>query len=637
MVRSNEIFIFDFDSTFIQVETLDVLAEVSLANYPESEKTACLKQITEITLQAMAGRYGYEESLRDRVGLLKLTVSHLQQTIDILKHKITPSFARNKSFFKKNADRIFIFSGAFIEIIWPIVQPFGLKREQVFGNRLIYDFEQNILGYDQQGVLAQNQGKVKLAQQLHLRDTAINKVIIIGDGYTDYEVKEAGIAGAFFAFTENITRESVVEKADAVIPTLEGLFLSCNLPFTVSPKKVLLLENIHSQVVEYFKQSGYEVTHVDSSLAGAALKKALEGVHIVGIRSKTELKSDLLSQCPSLEAIGAFCIGTNQIDLHSCSEQGIAVFNAPFSNTRSVVELALSEIILLVRRAAGANHQLREGNWRKSSQNAHEVRGKTLGIIGYGNIGSQLSILAEALGMQVLFYDIEDKLPLGNTKACPSLAALLTASDVVTVHVDGRKENTHLINQAAFDSMKNGVIFLNLSRGSVVDYSALEHAISTGKIAGLGIDVFPEEPSEAKSTFSTPLMRLDNAIITPHIGGSTEEAQLNIGEYVSKNLHAYAQAGTSSGSVNFPQLSLPSINSPIRIVHIHKNVPGILAQINRLFAEYDSNIEGQFLKTNPQIGYVITDLDRTIEDHLQEKLSAIPHTIKVKILNKPTF
>lgn len=622
-------YIFDFDSTFIQVESLDILAEIGLANHPEKELR--LSTLRDITNRAMEGHLSYAESLRERFPLLNLTTLHLQQAIEILKQKISPSFARNRAFFKKNAQNIYIFSGAFIEILLPILHSFGLKRENIYGNRLLYDFEGNILGYDQYHILAQDQGKVKLAHQLKLK----GETIIIGDGYTDYEVKAAGLANTFIAFTENIQRDSVIQQADAVINELEGLFLTCNIPYShqTEHKKVLLLENIHPDVARYFKNLGYEVESHQHALPIEKLKKSLEGVCILGIRSKTEVTSELIENS-NLEAIGAFCIGTNQIDLAACSLQGIAAFNAPFSNTRSVVELAVGEIILLLRRAACMSNQLLKGIWHKSSHGAHEVRGKTLGIIGYGNIGSQLSILAEALGMHVIYYDIEDKLPLGNAKVCHSLEILLNSADVVTLHIDGRKENHHFIGANEFDMMKEGAIFLNLSRGYVVDYEALLQAMNSGKISGVGIDVYPQEPDESKGKYQTPLQQFENVIITPHIGGSTEEAQQNIGDYVSKNLHAYIIDGTSLGSVNFPQLNLPSVNYPQRIIHIHKNVPGIMAQINGLFAQYQSNIEGQFLKTNDSVGYAITDINRELSSDVLTRLKSIPNTIKVRILDK---
>ncbi len=623
-------YIFDFDSTFIQVEAMDVLAQVALANHPNREEQ--LNMITKITNLAMEGRYSYGESLSERFSLLYLTAAHVEQAIEILKQKITPSIERNKDFFKKNADNIYILSGAFIEIIWPIVQSFGIKRSHIFANRLLYDFEGSIIDYDRLNPLAQDQGKVKIVQQLNLK----GNVIVIGDGYTDYEIKVANLANTFAAFTENISRETVIKNADMVIDELEGLFMACQIPYVnqQSHKKVLLLENIHPYVSHFFQNSGFIVKSLPNALDNEKLKEMMQDVHILGIRSKSDINANIIENSPHLEAIGAFCIGTNQIDLKACSHKGIACFNAPFSNTRSVVELALGEIILLVRRAISMNHQLRLGKWDKSSKNAHEVRGKTLGIVGYGNIGSQLSILAEAIGLHVIYYDIEDKLPLGNAKVCHSLKELLSASDIVSIHIDGRKENERFIGAKEFSMMKEGAVFLNLSRGFVVDFEALQEAVASNKLSGVGIDVYPQEPNGSKDEFKTTLTQHDNVFLTPHIGGSTEEAQFNIGEYVTKNLYAYCTNGASTGSVNFPQLYLPTINKTQRLIHIHKNVPGILAKINSLFAEHETNIEGQFLKTNDDIGYVITDINHEIEEDVLTKLKAIPHTIRVRVLKK---
>ncbi|MBS0287934.1 MAG: phosphoglycerate dehydrogenase [Proteobacteria bacterium] len=630
MPANHTTYIFDFDSTIIQVEALDILAKVGLANHPKKDEQ--LAQVQNITKMAMEGRYSYQESLSERFALLNLTSAHLEQAIEIIKEHITPSIERNKDFFKNNADNIYILSGAFIEIVWPIVQMLGIKRHHVFANRLLYDFESSIIDYDRTNPLAHDQGKVVVTQMLNLK----GNVVVVGDGYTDYEIKANGAAHTFVAFTENVARESVTKNADIVVDELEGLFISCQIPYINkhSHKKVLLLENIHPFVQHFFKNAGFEVENLPNALNENELINKLQDVSILGIRSKTEVTSTVIEKCPTLEAIGAFCIGTNQINLATCSQQGIAVFNAPYSNTRSVVELALGEIILLVRRAISMDHKMRNNLWDKSSKGAHEVRGKTLGIIGYGNIGSQLSILAEAVGLRVHYYDIEDKLPLGNAKVCHTLEDLLNSSDIVTVHVDGRKENEHFIGKNEFAMMKDGAIFLNLSRGFVVDFAAMVQALESKKLSGVGVDVYPEEPHGSNGTFQTPLQKFDNVFLTPHIGGSTEEAQQNIGEYVTKNLHTYSMDGSSIGSVNFPQLNLPSMNYPQRIIHIHKNVPGILAKINSLFAEHETNIEGQFLKTNQDIGYVITDINQEIEDTVLGKLQSIPHTIKVRILNK---
>ena len=626
----NKIFIFDFDSTFIQVESFNTLAELVLAEHPN--KATIIKEIDDLTEQTMAGLYSFADALKKRLAILPLNRNDIKRAVEILKTEITPSFFKNSAFFKKYANQIFIVSGGFYEIIKPIANSLYIKDDHIYANHLIYDYNGKVVGIDTENPLAQDQGKIKLLKTLGFPPEITS---IIGDGYNDYEIKEAGYASTFYAFTENVTREAVVEKADVVIRDLDGLFLLAHLDYQpiIQHKKVLLLENVHESVRQYFRGKGYSVTTQLHALPETELIEALKDVNILGIRSKTLVSETVLKQAPMLETIGAFCIGTNQIDLHQCLKQGVAVFNAPFSNTRSVVELTLAEMILLMRRAAALNRKINQGIWEKSSNGAQEVRGKVLGIIGYGNIGSQLSILAEAIGMQVIFYDIEEKLPLGNAKACTSMKNVLTQADIVTIHVDGRKENHHLISHDQFALMKPGTVFLNLSRDSVIDEAALLSALTSGQIKGAGIDVFPNEPHQSGSEFKSPLLAFDNVFLTPHIGGSTMEAQKHIGEYVSKNLHAYAAYGNSIGSVNFPQIDLPAIETDHRLIHIHKNIPGVLAQINSVLASFNNNIEGQFLKTNQDVGYVITDINHQVDNELIAALEKIPNTIRVRKLN----
>lgn len=627
---SNKYFIFDFDSTFVKVETLSILAEIALLDHPD--KAEIVKEIDQITEQAMAGQYSFSESLTTRIKLLPLNKSHIQEAIQYLKTQITDSVMANLEFFKQNASQIYIISGGFIEVIQPIASLFHIPAQQVLANRLFFDYPGNVIGIDTSNPLSQDQGKVKCVHQLNLPK---EQTIVIGDGYNDYEIKEAGLAEQFYAFTENVERENVVKQADAVIKDLTGLFLLLNLPYmdATPRKKVLLLENIHPSVQNYFQQHGYQVESLKKALDTEALLKAIQNVSILGIRSKTQICDAVLANAHHLEAIGAFCIGTNQIELNTCLQKGIAVFNAPFSNTRSVVELTLAEMILLMRKAVSGYRNILKGTWDKSAKEANELRGKTLGIIGYGNIGSQLSILSEALGMRVIFYDIEDKLPLGNSLALSSMNEVLTHADIITIHVDGRAENHHLIDERAFNMMKPGAVFLNLSRGFVVDEKALLKALQSGHLKGAGLDVYNEEPHHSPGAFQSPFTEFDNVFLTPHIGGSTEEAQKHIGEYVSKNLHHYSRFGSSIGSVNFPQIDLPALKTNQRIIHIHQNTPGVLAKINSTLAEFKNNIEGQFLKTTQEIGYVITDINHPVEDHLISELAHIPSTIRVRKLN----
>jgi len=626
----NKIFIFDFDSTFIKVESLNTLAEIALADHPK--RAEILQEIDYLTEQAMAGQYSFSEALNQRIKLLPLNKRHIQEAQQALKSQVSNSIQSNRAFFKAYREQIYIMSGGFIELILPIADLFHIKPEHVFANKFSFDFTGQVTGIDLDTPLSQDQGKVKLMHQLGLPP---EHSIVIGDGYNDYEIKEAGLAKTFFAFAENIERESVTQNADAVLKDLNGLFLLLNL--NVEPashrKKVLLLENIHSSVAQFFQSEGYHVECCSKALDEPSLLKKIKDISILGIRSKTQVNEKIISEATNLEAIGAFCIGTNQISLPASSKHGIAVFNAPFSNTRSVVELTLAEMILLMRRATLSQQKMNRGIWDKSATQANEIRGKTLGIIGYGNIGSQLSILAEAMGMNVIYYDLAEKLPLGNSKPLKSMNDVLTHADVISIHVDGRAENYNLISYKEFDIMKPGAVFLNLSRGSVVDESALVAALKNNDIKGAGLDVYHSEPNTSPGEFRSPLIDLENVFLTPHIGGSTEEAQQHIGTFVSKNLYHYSHFGASVGSVNFPQLDLPALHCKQRIIHIHKNMPGILAQINSILANFKNNIEGQFLKTNENIGYVITDINHIVDKDLIAELGNIPNTIKVRSLN----
>lgn len=397
--------------------------------------------------------------------------------------------------------------------------------------------------------------------------------------------------------------------------------------------KVLLLENIHQNAVTTLTQAGFEVEQRTGALDEDELIEALAGVSVLGIRSKTQVTARVMEACPDLLAVGAFCIGTNQIDLSAASEQGVAVFNAPYSNTRSVVELVVAEIISMARRLTVRNDAMHRGVWDKSASGSHEVRGRTLGIVGYGNIGSQLSVLAESLGMKVFFYDVDDKLALGNATRCDSLGELLASVETVTLHVDGRAGNAGIFGAEQFAQMQPRSLFLNLSRGFVVDHHALRDALSSGHLAGAAVDVFPSEPKSNSEPFSSPLQGLENVILTPHIGGSTQEAQEHIGYYVGGKIVDFLTAGNTSMSVNLPLVvteNHAAAGSARRILHLHHNVPGVLARMNQLLADIDVNIDRQNLATRGELGYVVTDISGDDLDSLTEKLMALPETIRLR-------
>ena len=397
----------------------------------------------------------------------------------------------------------------------------------------------------------------------------------------------------------------------------------------------LLVENIHPDASARLAKEGYEVETRSRALDEDELIEAVSGVNLLGIRSGTHVTERVLQSAPGLIAIGAFSIGVNQVDLAAASRHGVAVFNAPFSNTRSVVELALAEIIAMARRLPEKSAKMHAGVWDKSAAGSHEVRGRKLGIVGYGNIGTQLSVLAENLGMTVYFYDIADKLALGNARRCSTLAELLESVETVTLHVDGRDGNRGFFGAAEFATMRPRSLFLNLSRGFVVDHVALRRNIESGHIAGAAIDVFPAEPKGNDEEFVSALRGLPNVILTPHIGGSTEEAQQDIGEFVANKLVDYVASGATSLSVNLPDIALPAVAGAHRLVHLHQNVPGVLASINRVLAEHGVNVEGQLLRTRDEYGYVLTDIGSEYSEDVLAELRAMPVTIRLRTLHSP--
>jgi D-3-phosphoglycerate dehydrogenase len=623
-------FILDFDSTFTKVEALDELAGIALDGSPLREQIVA--QIADLTNRGMDGSISFRESLEKRVALLNANRSHLERLIASLKAKVSDSVKRNRVFFETYADTILIISSGFKEFIVPVVSEYGIKPENVYANEFLFDDKGNIIGFRDDIPLAHNNGKVIQLAELNLQ----GEVYVIGDGYTDYEMRKAGLANSFYAFTENVVRESITGIADHVTPSLDEFLYVNKLPMAISyPKSrinVLILENIHSEATHIFKEEGYNVEIINSALDENELCEKIKDISILCIRSKTNVTRKVIEHANKLMAIGAFCIGTNQIDLEACLEKGIAVFNAPYSNTRSVVELAIGEIIMLMRNMPDKVAGMHQGKWDKSATGSYEVRGKKLGIIGYGNIGSQLSVVAEALGMDVYFYDIVDRLAIGKAQKCRSLRELLNLADIVSLHVDGRKQNHHLIGAAEFAEMKDGVIFLNLARGEVVDVDALVNALQTGKVRGAAVDVFPKEPKNNKEEFVSPLRGMKNVLLTPHIGGSTMEAQINIAQFVPGKLIEYINTGNTFMSVNFPNIQLPVLENAHRLIHIHKNVSGILAQINNVLARHQINIVGQYLKTSEKVGYVITDIDKAYNKEVIKDLKAIENTIKFRVL-----
>ncbi|XVJ65826.1 MAG: phosphoglycerate dehydrogenase [Lacibacter sp.] len=396
---------------------------------------------------------------------------------------------------------------------------------------------------------------------------------------------------------------------------------------------ILLLENISEKAVANIKEHGYvSVKKLSGALSEDELIREIKDVHLLGIRSKTQITENVLDAANKLQAIGCFCIGVNQVNLKAATSKGVVVFNAPYSNTRSVAELVIGLSILLIRRIIDKNKAAHEGIWMKEAKGSYELRGKTLGIVGYGNIGSQVSVLAESLGMKVIYYDVVTKLPLGNAQQVRSMKDLLVQSDVVTLHVPETAQTKNLINKTTIKHFKKGAILLNYARGEVVDLDVLRKALLDGHISGAAVDVFPWEPEKNGDRFQTPLQDLPNVILTPHIGGSTEEAQENIGEDVSNKLVQYLERGITIGSHTVPELALPQQEGTHRILHIHRNVPGVLSEINTELSKHKINILGQYLKTNEQIGYVVLDVDKALSKKALQLLKEVKETIKVRMV-----
>jgi D-3-phosphoglycerate dehydrogenase / 2-oxoglutarate reductase len=406
-----------------------------------------------------------------------------------------------------------------------------------------------------------------------------------------------------------------------------------NTSYPKDKVNVLFLENISESAMKVFRDAGYtSVRKLNGALSEEDLVREIKDVHLLGIRSKTQITSRVLDAAQKLQAIGCFCIGTNQVDLKSARNKGVVVFNAPYSNTRSVAELVIASSIMLIRRIPDKNMAAHEGKWMKDAKGSYELRGKIIGIVGYGNIGTQVSVLAEAFGMKVLFYDVITKLPLGNAVPCKSLKELTSQADIITLHVPDLPSTKNLISRQALKNFKPGSILINYARGEVVDLDALRTAILEKQISGAAIDVYPQEPEKNGDTFETPLQGLPNVILTPHIGGSTEEAQFNIGEDVSNKLYQYLEMGVTIGSHTVPPLSVPAIENTHRILHIHKNIPGVLSAINTELSRNNINILGQYLKTNDEVGYVVLDVDKRLSKKAVDILKEVNGTMKVRLL-----
>ena len=615
--------IIDFDSTFMQVEALEELGEIVVKK--DSNKAQILQKIKDITNLGMEGSLSFHDSLVQRMDLLKIHQSDIEKLVKRLRKKVSVSFSRNKDFFKKYKGQIYIISSGFKDFIVPVVAPFDIEADHVLANTFTFDPEGWVTGFDRDNPLAYSKGKPKVLQQLHLD----GEIWVIGDGYTDYEMVEAGIAHKFFAFTENVLlRESLSDKTHHLTPSFDEFLYVNRMPRALSyPKSrisVLLEAGIPQEAEARFRAEGYQVAHLEGPIQQ---ETDLSDVSILGIHPGTLLDPVWVASGNRLMAIGIFGAGAATARLTKSARQGIAVFDSPYTHIRALAEMALGQIIHLLR-----------GTWSLPIREnpawtpGMELRGKTLGIIGYGKSGQQLSILAEALGMRVCYYDLEEKPALGNATWVPQLPNLLKEADVLSLHIDQRPENKFFIHAATLRRMQPHAVFLNVSNADAVDLEALADALQSGKLRAAALDALPAAPDECQQRALQRLQAMPNALLTPGIGGDTVEARQRAAAYVPSRIIEYINTGATHGSMNFPELQLPVLRNAHRLIHIHENRAGILAQINSILAEHEINILGQYLKTNAHIGYSITDIDKKYSKKVLEQLKGIRHTIKFRVL-----
>lgn len=592
-------FIIDFDSTFTQVEAMEELAAISLKNDPEKE--AIIEQIKHLTDLAMDGKMPFNKSLKARIALLSAKKYHLNMLVNKLRKKVSPSFARNKEFFKKYQGRVLIVSGGFKEFIAPVVKSFFIDEDCIHANTFIYDKKNNIIGSDEENPLAQEGGKVKLLKQLKLK----GQVIAIGDGYTDYQMRESGMAEQFFAFTENIARERVLAKADYIAPSLDEILYKMKLPMALSyPKSrinAVLLGKETFATAPYFKLEGYNVIKRDS-LSNKALTD-LKNASIIVSSLKQEITN--LNTFPKLISLAVWGNNNQQFNANMAQQMAVPIFSSPYANTRSVVELGLGFMFQLSR------------------QTNTELRGKKIGIIGYGNAGSLMGVLAQNLGMDVLYFDEKDRAPLGNAIACKSLTDLLKKSNYVVL-LQSKNAGT-ILAEKELKQMQPKACLINLSYDDSVEFQAVLKLIQQKKLFGFAMD-FQQEENYLK------LKQNSQIIDTLNQRNNTLETQQNIASFTSEKIIQYINTGNISRSLNFLDIQLPALQGSHRFIHIHQNKPGLLAKINAVLAKHKINITGQYLKTNETLGYVITDVSKKYDNEVISELKKIEATIKFRVI-----
>ncbi|MBD3376934.1 phosphoglycerate dehydrogenase [candidate division KSB1 bacterium] len=639
--------IFDFGSTIIDNEGVDLIIDAALKRNMDPEHAQKMEKVHKIAAQVQNGEIPLGDFLRSSFQLTNVTQDDIRTVTSLLANKISDQVLDTISGLQQRGKNIFVFSSNFEEVVRPVTTSLDIPSENVFANQLLYDNEGKVIGFNENNPLFLSVGKVFLAEQLRIEGVLDERTAVVGNSHTDLAIRKSNNATMFVYYSTQNTMgdikgqaDFVVDRFDQLMPlfctneelsneTAEAYAVAINGKQIVTPH-IILLENIHKNAFEQLSHQDFTVELFKSAWSEQEICEKAIDAHALGIRSKTRITRKHFECLSNLWAIGAYCIGTNQIDLHAASNAGIPVFNAPYSNTRSVAEIVAGEIIMLMRRVFEKSSAAHQGRWLKSAQGCNEVRGKTVGIIGYGHIGSQVSVLLEVLGMSVIFHDIVDILPLGNAQKAASLDDLLQRSDVVTLHVPDTELTRGMIGTNELKKFKSGSFLINSSRGQVVDLDALAHAIKSNHLAGAAVDVYPEEPSHPDDTFQSPLQGLNNVILTPHIGGSTEEAQINIAHYVSTKLKNFLLTGSTIGAVNFPEVDLARVEGTHRILHIHRNVPGVLAKINSVLSRRNVNIEGQILQTRGEIGYLLVDIDRHVSDHVLDLLRHISETIKTR-------
>lgn len=592
-------FIIDFDSTFTQVEAMEELAAISLKNDPE--KDAIIEQIKHLTDLAMDGKMPFNKSLKARIALLSAKKYHINMLVNKLRKKVSPSFARNKDFFKKYQGRVLIVSGGFKEFIAPVVKSFNIDENCVYANTFIYDKNNNIIGADEDNYLAQDGGKVKLLKQLKLK----GKVIAIGDGYTDYEMRESGMAEQFFAFTENIARERVITKADYIAPSLDEILYKMKLPMALSfPKSritAVLLGKETFASESFFKLEGYKVIKRENLTTKT--ESDLKEASIIVSSLKQEIEN--LNTFTKLISLAVWGSNNYQFNTNIAQQMAVPIFNSPFANTRSVVELGLGFMFQLSRLTNT------------------ELRGKKIGIIGYGNAGSLMGVLSQNLGMDVLFFDEKDRVPLGNAVACKSLPDLLKKANYVVV-LNSKNENT-ILTEKELKQMQPTCCLINLSYDNSIDFITAQKMVQNKKIFGLAVD-FKNEENFNKIKPSNQM------VATLNQRNNTIETQQNIAQFTSQKIIQYINTGNIGSSLNFPDIQLPALVGSHRFIHIHQNKPGVLAKINAVLAKNKINIMGQYLKTNDTLGYVITDVAKKYDNEVINDLKQIDATLKFRVI-----